>query len=85
VKENEMTPKTANELNPRPVTLRFRCEGDPVASLNPDLLAENLRVWRERSQRTLTPEDARQIINNAAGLAAVLAAWAAADDARVDR
>jgi hypothetical protein len=56
-----------------------------VASLNSDLLAETLRVWGGRSQRTLTLEDARQIINNAAGFAAVLAAWAAVDEARVDR
>jgi hypothetical protein len=53
--------------------------------LKPDLLAETLRVWGVRSQRVLTLEDARQIVDNAAGFAGVLAAWAAAEEQRVDR
>ena len=53
--------------------------------MNPDLAAETLLIFSGRSQRTLTLEDARQIVDNAAGFAGVLAAWAAAEEQRVDR
>ena len=39
------------------------------------LLSRTAATWQPRSQRTLTPEDAREIISNASGFFRVLAEW----------
>lgn len=46
---------------------------DPLA---PDeFLRETIEVWQPKSERHLTPEDAREVISNASGFFSVLAEW----------
>ena len=40
-----------------------------------DLVLQTIEVWQPRSERRLTPEDAREIISNASGFFRVLAEW----------
>ncbi len=48
---------------------------------NHDLLpAKTLKVWRPRTARKLTTEDAREIRENAVGFVRILAEWRAAEN-----
>lgn len=47
----------------------------PRAYPSPDLLQHTIRVWESRLGRTLTEEDARQILENVVGLFRVLEGW----------
>jgi hypothetical protein len=47
--------------------------------LQDDLLERTLRVWRPRLGRELSREAARQIVENAVGFFADLAAWSRAE------
>jgi hypothetical protein len=42
------------------------------------LLEETVRFWQPRAQRTLTQEDARQMVENVVGFFATLQRWSAA-------
>ena len=46
------------------------------------LLEETIQFWQPRSTRPLTPEDARQIVENITGFFTVLQGWAAAANTR---
>jgi hypothetical protein len=48
-----------------------------VVTVSEDVLAETVRIWSQRTDGILTSEDARAIIENVAGVVAVLDAWAA--------
>jgi hypothetical protein len=45
-------------------------------------LEETVRFWQPRYSRRLTPEDARQIVENVTGFFSVLQRWSAAADSR---
>jgi hypothetical protein len=42
------------------------------------LLKETIRIWQPRSSRPLTPEDARQMVENVTGFFTTLQRWSAA-------
>lgn len=70
------TTKTDVEANGR---VRFpkmdrRPQGSRDSDL-PDLLDKTIAVWQPRTQRTLTREDAREIVSNVMGFFAVLNEW----------
>ena len=44
------------------------------------LLEETIRFWQPRSSRTLTAEDARQMVENVTGFFSTLQRWSAAAD-----
>jgi len=46
------------------------------------LLEETIQFWQPRSARPLTPEDARQIVENITGFFMVLQSWSAAAGTR---
>jgi hypothetical protein len=46
------------------------------------LLEETIRFWQPRTSRPLSPEDARQMVENATGFFTILQGWSAAADAR---
>ena len=46
---------------------------------DPAFLAETLRVWQPLYDRPLTPEDAREIVQNVTGFFRVLQKWDAED------
>lgn len=43
--------------------------------MNPDLIQRTLEVWQPRTTRTLTEEDAREIVHNAVGFFGSLLKW----------
>ena len=49
-------------------------DGD-MATIDPAFLDKTIAFWQPRTTRTLTREDARQIIENATGFFRVLAEW----------
>lgn len=49
-------------------------DGD-MATIDPAFLDKTIAFWQPRTTRTLTKEDARQIIENATGFFRVLAEW----------
>ena len=53
-------------------------------SLPLDFLDETITFWQPRAQRTLTHEDAREIVENLTGFFAILREWQEAERA-VDR
>ena len=46
------------------------------------LLEETIRFWQPRTSRLLTPEDARQMVENVTGFFTILEGWSVAADAR---
>jgi hypothetical protein len=46
------------------------------------LLEETIRFWQPRASRPLTPEDARQMVENITGFFTILHGWSAAADTR---
>ena len=46
------------------------------------LLEETIRFWQRRTPRPLTPEDARQMVENVTGFFTTLQRWSAAAEAR---
>jgi hypothetical protein len=46
---------------------------------NDTLIDRTLAVWRTRSQRELTREDARQIVENVSGFFSILYRWSRAE------
>jgi hypothetical protein len=46
------------------------------------LLEETIQFWQPRASRALTPEDARQMVENVTGLFTILQRWSEAADAR---
>jgi hypothetical protein len=46
------------------------------------LLDETIQFWQPRTSRPLTPEDARQMVENVTGFFTILQRWSAAADAR---
>ena len=44
------------------------------------LLEETIRFWQPRTSRPLTPEDARQMVENVTGFFTVLKSWSVAAD-----
>jgi hypothetical protein len=46
------------------------------------LLEETTRFWQPRTSRPLTPEDARQMVENVVGFFATLQGWSAAAQTR---
>ncbi len=46
------------------------------------LLEETIRFWQPRTSRPLTPEDARQMVENVTGFFTILQGWSAAADTR---
>jgi len=46
------------------------------------LLEETVRFWQPRSSRPLTPEDARQIVEDITGFFTILQGWAAGANTR---
>lgn len=45
---------------------------------NKDLIERTLKIWQPRSQRNLSPEDARWMVENITGFFDVLAEWSRA-------
>jgi hypothetical protein len=45
-------------------------------------LKETVRFWQPRTSRPLTPEDARQMVENVTGFFTTLQRWSAAADTR---
>jgi hypothetical protein len=52
---------------------------EPTRAANDNQINRTLGVWRPRSPRSLTEEDARQIAANMTGFFSVLAEWARAE------
>lgn len=46
------------------------------------LLEKTIQFWQPRTSRTLTHEDARQMVENVTGFFTTLQGWSAAADAR---
>ncbi len=46
------------------------------------LLEETIQFWQPRTSRPLTPEDARQMVENVTGFFTTLQRWSTAADAR---
>jgi hypothetical protein len=46
------------------------------------LLEETIRFWQPRTSRPLTPEDARQMVENVTGFFTILQGWSAPAEAR---
>jgi len=46
------------------------------------LLEETIRLWQPRTSRPLTPEDARQMVENVTGFFTILQGWSVAADTR---
>ena len=46
------------------------------------LLEETIRFWQQRTSRLLTPEDARQMVENVTGFFTILEGWSVAADTR---
>jgi hypothetical protein len=51
----------------------------PAQKMNTEIIGQTIRIWEPRSQRQLSHEDARQIVENVTGFFDVLAEWAAPD------
>ncbi len=49
--------------------------------MKPEFTAHTLAVWQPRTSRVLTPEDARQIVENMVGFFRTLREWAEAEKA----
>ena len=62
----------------------MRAVGSSVPSMRESqrqLIDHTLRVWQPKTARTLTLEDAREIIENVTGFVQILQEWQTADDA----
>jgi len=62
-------PHGGSKPQPRPYSQRV------VAAPRADFLDETIAIWQPRAKRTLTREDAREIIENVTGFFAVLREW----------
>jgi hypothetical protein len=51
----------------------------PSSAANDNLIDRTVAVWRARSQRELTREDARQIVENVSGFFSILYEWSRAE------
>ena len=51
-----------------------------MAAIKEDFLDQAIEFWRPRSPRTLTREDAREIVENLTGFFELLLAWEAAEE-----
>lgn len=51
------------------------CSALSMATIDPEFLDKTIAFWQPRTTRTLTREDARQMIENATGFFRVLAEW----------
>jgi hypothetical protein len=47
-----------------------------------DLVNHTVGVWQQRNARRLSPEDAREVINNVVGFFTLLSEWEAAEQNR---
>jgi hypothetical protein len=52
-----------------------------VATLREELLDQAIEFWQTRTPRTLTREDAREIVENLTGFFDLLLIWEAAEEA----
>ncbi len=51
----------------------------PSHAANDNLIDRTRQVWKARTERDVTDEDARQILENVTGFFALLAEWARAE------
>jgi hypothetical protein len=67
--------KTANRMARRRVLRPFiRCEIDP-RNQEGDIIDQTVDFWQERTPRSLTREDGREIIENMTGFFRILDEW----------